>query len=299
MKQSPLDALCQSIRRVKAPRDYQAGMPSPSPAALPENILLFSRYRARDLQTESSRHHHHRFVLLAATKGSGRILLDAKNHFLREGQALLFFPYQFHGYVDIDPRICWLFITFEVADSTSLGPLRDVPPRLLQEQELQLLSELVACWLDPARSSLVALHLALVLARLAAQEDPTPAAASPKASEAARLLAKINSYAIPRLNRPVSLTELASGLRMSESHLRAKFRAAVGDSLGKHLRNLRIYKASSLLHSTRLSVTEVAEACGFESVYAFSRAFKALRGHSPRAYRARCETLASSLAAGP
>ena len=54
----------------------------------------------------------------------------------------------------------------------------------------------------------------------------------------------------------------------------AQFRMLTGGSFGHHLRELRITKACSLLHGTALSITQIAEQCGFESVYSFSRTFK-------------------------
>jgi len=45
----------------------------------------------------------------------------------------------------------------------------------------------------------------------------------------------------------------------------AQFRMLTGGSLGHHLRELRIKKACSLLHGTALSITQIAEQCGFDS----------------------------------
>ena len=107
----------------------------------------------------------------------------------------------------------------------------------------------------------------------------------------ADLMARINRYVMPRLDQPLSIHQLAAALGESESHLRAKFRRATGGSLGRHLRQLRLQKACQLLHTTGLNITEVAERCGFDSVYSFSRAFKTGCGVSPRAYREGVEGL--------
>jgi AraC-like DNA-binding protein len=56
-------------------------------------------------------------------------------------------------------------------------------------------------------------------------------------------------------------------------------------SLGRHVRALRLERASGLLRMSPARVTEIAEQCGYPSVYSFSRAFRTAYGCSPRAYR--------------
>ena len=102
-------------------------------------------------------------------------------------------------------------------------------------------------------------------------------------------MARVNRYALPRLDKPLPISRLATALGESESHLRARFREATGGSLGRHLRQLRLQKACQLLHTTELNITEVAERCGFDSVYSFSRTFKTGCGVSPRVYRGSVE----------
>jgi len=79
--------------------------------------------------------------------------------------------------------------------------------------------------------------------------------------------------------------EIARSLAMSVSHVRARFRASCGVSLGRHLRRLRLEKACGLLRLSQSRVFEVAEECGFASIYSFSRAFRVAYGVSPLAYR--------------
>lgn len=56
-------------------------------------------------------------------------------------------------------------------------------------------------------------------------------------------------------------------------------------SLGSYMRESRLSIAASMLSDpNRESIEEIARACGFESIYAFSRAFKNVMGMSPSAY---------------
>jgi transcriptional regulator GlxA family with amidase domain len=72
---------------------------------------------------------------------------------------------------------------------------------------------------------------------------------------------------------------------MSPSNLRARFRTSCGVSLGKHMRELRLERARGLLTMSTIRVSEIAEQCGFTSLFSFSRAFRTRYGHPPLACR--------------
>ncbi len=274
-------------RRILSPANYFAGVGRPE-GKLPGNVLCFARHRGSAVSGVPT--HHHRCVLLVAARGSGRVCVDADNFLLQEGEAVMIFPFQFHSYMEVQPGpICWVFITFETLSLAELEPLRSSPARRFGLVEALLLREALGCWLDAPhtpRHALLPLHLGLLLGRLAAMggarlKSPPGSPASPHAD----LLARVNGYVLPRLEQPLGLAELAHAMGQSESHLRKRFREATGESLGRHLRELRFQRACSFLHTTALPIGEIAERCGFESVYAFSRAFKTARGISPRSYR--------------
>ena len=279
------------IRRLSTllsePTNYYKGVAG-SGRALPENILCFARHGVSDLLAADSRQRtqHHRCVLLVALRGSGRVCLDSESFMIQEGQAQLIFPFQFHSYLEVQPAdICWVFVTFESLSLAEIAPLRSSPSRTLGSTELLLLRELVQCWLEKDRRGLLSLHLGLLLGRLCVMgPGPKNSAARPVGAEA-NLLARVNRYILARLDRPFGLKELALAIGQSESHLRARFRAATGISMGRHIRQLRIQQACNLLHTTGLTISEVGANCGFESVYSFSRTFKMERGVSPRDYR--------------
>jgi AraC-like DNA-binding protein len=260
---------------------------------LPGKILCFSRLTACELlgilklqQSPGSSvraDHHHRCVLLVAVRGGGQLCLDGDVFDIQEGQAQFICPFQFHSYSGIKERICWIFITFEILSPPEIEPLRSSPSLPIGPTEWVLLRELLDCWLCKDRHSLLSHHLGLLLRRFCASATQVPGVVRPNA--AADILARINRYVQPRLDQPLSLPQVAEALGISESHLRAQFRTLTGSSLGHHLRELRIMKACSLLHGTALTITQIAEQCGFESVYSFSRTFKTSRGLSPRSYR--------------
>lgn len=75
----------------------------------------------------------------------------------------------------------------------------------------------------------------------------------------------------------------ASGL--SYSYFNSLFTARYKMTPIKYVTKLRIDYAKELLMTKRYSVTDVAELCGFENVYYFSRVFKEKVGLSPKNFK--------------
>jgi AraC-like DNA-binding protein len=288
---SPLDLtpLRKLAQVIPDPVDYFTGACIPE-NGLPGRILCFTRRLGENLVANNLRSHHHRCVFVTALHGDGVVCVDASHVRLKEGESLLIFPFQFHSYMEIPSGdICWAFTTFETANPEDLEPLKPLrdSTRSLNTTDALLLQALLECWESESMQALLPLHLALFLRRLAAAKAPEKKPRRIVKGSGADLLARVNAYVLPRLAQPISLVELGRALGQSESHLRAQFRALTGHSLGSHLRLLRIQKACQLLHSTPLPIAAVAEQCGFDSVYSFSRAFKNVWDISPRAYRQR------------
>lgn len=74
---------------------------------------------------------------------------------------------------------------------------------------------------------------------------------------------------------------------LSERSLRRRFLALAGMSWIEYRHRSRLMKAMMLLESRHHLIGEVAALVGFESVSAFSKAFSAFAGESPRSYRQR------------
>lgn len=79
-------------------------------------------------------------------------------------------------------------------------------------------------------------------------------------------------------------TAIANQTGVSEVYLRRQFKEACNTTPKKYILELRIRKAKQLLAEGHLCVNEIAESCGFSSVYHFSRAFRCAVGSSPTDY---------------
>lgn len=88
-----------------------------------------------------------------------------------------------------------------------------------------------------------------------------------------------------RPERDWSVATLAEEVSMSRSAFAARFTELVGESAMKYVTNWRMHVALSLLRDDGLNVAEAGRRVGYDSEAAFSRAFKRVMGHPPRAAR--------------
>lgn len=87
-------------------------------------------------------------------------------------------------------------------------------------------------------------------------------------------------------HRPdMTLKDVANAVHLSSSHLAALFKAKTGISYKKYLTSRRIEQAKTLLRTSDLTVTDVAEAVGYQTVSNFYRLFQRETGLTPTAYR--------------
>ena len=84
---------------------------------------------------------------------------------------------------------------------------------------------------------------------------------------------------------PWSLAELCARAGLSKTVLTEKFAVLIGSSPIEYLTHWRMQIAARWLTQSGLPVERIAERCGYDSIAAFSKAFKRTLGVSPGAYR--------------
>ena len=102
-----------------------------------------------------------------------------------------------------------------------------------------------------------------------------------------RDIGNIREFIDQNYARPLTIDRLAQMAGLSTFHFIRAFRAAVGQTPHQYLRRRRIERACELLATTPVSVTDICDATGFQSLGSFSALFRRLTGESPVQYRAR------------
>jgi len=87
--------------------------------------------------------------------------------------------------------------------------------------------------------------------------------------------------------RMLRIEDLMELTRFSSWWLSKTFHAVYGETLQKASMRLRMQRARDLLQNSQLSITELAEACGFHDPCSFARQFKAWHGETASTWRGR------------
>lgn len=102
-------------------------------------------------------------------------------------------------------------------------------------------------------------------------------------SESDRVLLYLHDH----ISRPITLLEAAEALGVSQFKLSRICNQEIGIGFNAYLRFMRVTMAKRRLAFSDLSMSEIAQAAGFESLRTFNRAFSRETGTTPRDYRLR------------
>ena len=91
-------------------------------------------------------------------------------------------------------------------------------------------------------------------------------------------------YIINHYETPITVEGLAAYASVSHSSLYRRFMKRFQMSPKRFLLEYRIERACALLAATNHSIQEISNSVGFEDPFYFSRAFKEVKGLSPRQY---------------
>ena len=255
--------------------NFLSGLRLPESFELPDNILVFMH----DWFPTQSFQHSRYMLIIPAVPIEYRIDNDV-HYRIEPGQAMYSPPYQNrmlqmtsrdteHGY----PR---LMITFDLSREMYYLPddlLLDITP----EAE-KYLSSLQDAYLQGHNADL-SIQLFFLLRELSQHRAKVqPVRYSPVVLAALRY---INNHG----GRNASLAAMAAEEKTRVSNLRLLFKKEMGCSPGQFAAMHRLKVAQYNLAMTSKRVKELAELCGFESVYAFSHFFKKHTGQSPLAWR--------------
>lgn len=172
----------------------------------------------------------------------------------------------------LDAEIAWGEDQLARSLAISNGHIRDLMLRLARELRRPGLA-------GQALTELIVAQVTLELARHTATEPPRARAGALAAWRLEAIDARLaEGRAAP------SLSELAELCGLSVRQLARGFRAARGESLGRHIERARLGHAKRRLRGDE-SVKAIAEALGFSSAANFAYAFRRASGLTPGQYR--------------
>lgn len=92
-----------------------------------------------------------------------------------------------------------------------------------------------------------------------------------------------------------SVKSMAEQLCYSESYLSHLFKERVGISIKQYLQQKKISHAENLLKNSNMTIGEISEITGYDSLHTFYQAFQRINGISPTEYRKRESLICNQL----
>lgn len=99
------------------------------------------------------------------------------------------------------------------------------------------------------------------------------------------ILDRINRYIQEHFSEQISLTQIADHFNYNSSYLSRIYKQAMREGLNEHITRIRIEAACQMLHGSKMSISEIAEHCGFQTTKYFITVFKRMKGMTPKGWR--------------
>lgn len=116
-------------------------------------------------------------------------------------------------------------------------------------------------------------------------EDRKEISSLPKEENTNNYINKAIEFIQNNYHNAIKVTDIADYICLNRSYLTSIFQSNLNMSPQKFLMEFRITKASELLYNTDLPIANIAYSCGYNDPLAFSKAFKKIKGVSPKKYR--------------
>lgn len=223
------------------------------------------------------------YDLFYVWSGEGTLQLNNKSYEISKGHCFLFKPgdYTSATHNPQNPLVI-TYIHFDVPEHTPLIPRahRIVENTIRFEA---LLSQCVRLFLVPAYGSevevkLIIKQLMIHLLREELDEEELIADQSNKLQET---IHEIANFIQQQPGKAHTIESLAARASLSPRYFSQKFKEIMGQTVKSYIVYSRIKRAEHLLHYTGLTVTEAADALGYNDLHFFSRQFKKYTGRNP------------------
>ncbi|AHG48818.1 AraC family transcriptional regulator (plasmid) [Rhizobium leguminosarum bv. trifolii CB782] len=240
--------------------------------------------------------HHLIFLNIRGAAKSGENYLDGcKVGFTpRLDGSLVYIPPGCHwsGWDEGDAEACYLLLTvareFFARLSTGLTGVGTLRPELgFRDLPIQCVARQIAGELshhDSMSDVIVEGHLAAIFGLLHRRSSSSGRASRGGLSPGVlkRVIERIDAH----IDRPPSVRSLAQEVGLTYEHFSRAFKQSQGSTPYGFYNQRRLERASDLLRTTAMTVTQVAFACGYASGSHLSTRFRRETGFSPVEYRA-------------
>lgn len=104
-------------------------------------------------------------------------------------------------------------------------------------------------------------------------------------SEQIDIIREIHNSLTERMGERITIEELSKQYLINPTTLKTAFKSVYGNSIAAHIKEHRMEQAAKMLRESNLSISEIAQAVGYDSQSKFTATFKTFFGVLPREYR--------------
>ena len=108
---------------------------------------------------------------------------------------------------------------------------------------------------------------------------------SPKQLRDSERVKAMLQFIMDNYGEAIDTAAIARSASVSESECLRCFRATIGTTPIRYLREYRIEQAANRLANSQASIADIAAACGFQDISYFTKTFREMKGLTPKAYR--------------
>ncbi len=263
------------------------------------NPTFLFTWKGTRWQGEDSPHSHDFLEMAFVLSGHGRYYIEGKIYEVSEGDLLVLNPGMAHqarllpgteipateffvAFSDLQFRGCpynYLPLPGKTPILHTSGELRQKLFKLCASME----AENAVC--REGRYFMLKSYLmqmVLLVAREQCEPVENPSRRAFESANRKYVVEQIVSYLEDHYNEKISLDQIAANMYFSPYYISKIFKSETGDTLIRHLINIRLERAKELLEQGQTSsIQEVAAAVGYEDAYHFSKLFKKRYGISP------------------
>ncbi|WP_077621125.1 helix-turn-helix domain-containing protein [Bacillus sinesaloumensis] len=227
------------------------------------------------------------YDLLYVWSGEGNLNLNGKDYLMKRGSCFLFQPgdWTTATHNPQNPLIL-TYIHFDIESEPELLPksyriMKDIIPfESLLTRYVRLF--LIKTFGAETEAQLILKQLMIQLLRDEYEDDEQ---VDQNQSNLLAAIREVANYVKQHPGKGHTVENLAARANFSPRYFSLKFKEIIGQPVRSYIVEARIERAEHLLHYTGMTVTEVAQALGYDNLHFFSRQFKKYTGKSPSEVR--------------
>lgn len=227
------------------------------------------------------------YDLFYVWNGEGTVVLNGKPYNVQKGHCFLFKPGDFTTATH-NPQnpLILTYIHFDITETPRLVPTahRIIENTIIFES---LLTQYVRLFLVKTFGAEIEAKLILkqLMIHLLREEREKEEQINDMSNRLLETIREIANFIQQHPGEAHTIESLAIRANLSQRYFSEKFKQIIGQTVKSYILHTRIRRAEHLLHFTGMTVTEAADALGYNDLHFFSRQFKKYTGKNPSEVR--------------